>query len=66
MSYFQVTEEKADVDYGHVCRYTTLKSLFLAMNSGNNVMCSITCMNDKGETSYADKYVGYGAFANKQ
>ena len=57
-------QKKADVDYGHVCRYTTLKSLFLAMNSGNNVMCSITCMNDKGETSYADKYVGYGAFAN--
>ena len=47
----------------HVCRYTSLKSLFYTMKESNNVMCSITCMNDKGETSYADKYVGYGAFA---
>ena len=50
--------------YRRICRYTSLNSLFLTMKSGNNVMCSITCMNDKGETSYADKYVGYGAFAN--
>jgi len=35
-----------------------------AMKNGSHVMCSITCMNDKGETSYADKYVGYGAYAN--
>ena len=48
----------------HVCRYTTLNSLFLTMKDGNNVMCSITCMNDKGETSYADKYVGYGSYAS--
>jgi hypothetical protein len=47
----------------HVCRYTSLKSLFYIMKESNQVMCSITCMNDKGETSYADKYVGYGAFA---
>lgn len=47
----------------HVCRYTSLKSLFYIMKESNHVMCSITCMNDKGETSYADKYVGYGAFA---
>ena len=46
-----------------LCRYTTLNSLFLTMKDGNNVMCSITCMNDKGETSYADKYVGYGSYA---
>lgn len=57
-------QNKGDVAYNHVCRYTSLKSLFLAMKGGNHVMCSITCMNDKGETSYADKYVGYGAFAN--
>lgn len=48
----------------NICRYTSLNSLFLTMRDGNQVMCSITCMNDKGETSYADKYVGYGAFAN--
>ena len=48
----------------HVCRYTSLNSLFLTMRDGNHVLCSITCMNDKGEISYADKYVGYGAFAN--
>ena len=57
-------QKKADAVYKHVCRYTSLNSLFLAMKGGNHVMCSITCMNDKGETSYADKYVGYGAFAN--
>lgn len=51
-------------EYNHVCRYTSLKSLFLTMKNGSHVMCSITCMNDKGETSYADKCVGYGAFAN--
>ena len=51
-------------DLNHVCRYTSLNSLFLTMKDGNHVMCSITCMNDKGEMSYADKYVGYGAFAN--
>lgn len=50
--------------FKHVCRYTSLNSLFLLMKEGNNVMCSITCMNDKGETSYADKYVSYGSFAN--
>lgn len=53
-----------DVDYTHVCRYTSMNSLFLTMKNAKHVMCSLTCMNDKGETSYADKYVGYGAFAN--
>ena len=47
-----------------VCRYTSLNSLFLTIKKRVQVMCSITCMNDKGETSYADKYVGFGAFAN--
>lgn len=50
--------------YNKVCRYTSLNSLFLTMKEGNHVMCSITCMNDKGEIGYADKYVGYGAFAS--
>ncbi len=57
-------QKNVDVDYEHVCRYTSLNSLFLAMKGRSHVMCSITCMNDKGETSYADKYVGYGSFAS--
>lgn len=59
-----LNNNEKDNDYRHVCRYTTLNSLFLTMKEHNHVMCSITCMNDKGETSYADKYVSYGAFAN--
>ena len=53
-----------EMELKQVCRYTSLNSLFLTMRDGNQVMCSITCMNDKGETSYSDKYVGYGAFSN--
>ena len=53
-----------DGTYKNVCRYTSLNSLFLTMKGRSHVMCSITCMNDKGETSYADKYVGYGSFAS--
>ena len=47
----------------HVCRYSSLNSLFLTMRDGCHAMCSITCMNDKGELSYADKYVSYGAYS---
>ena len=63
--FFKILLQKNDKteDYKHVCRYTSLQSLFLTMKNANHVMCSITCMNDKGETSYADKYVGYGAFS---
>lgn len=63
---FMILLQKLDSedDSKHVCRYTSLNSLFLTMKGGNHVMCSITCMNDKGGTSYADKYVGYGAFSN--
>ena len=64
--FFKILLHKGDNedDNKHVCRYTSLNSLFLTMKGGNHVICSITCMNDKGETSYADKYVGYGAFSN--
>lgn len=64
--FFKILLHKGDFedDNKHVCRYTSLNSLFLTMKGGNHVMCSITCMNDKGETSYADKFVGYGAFSN--
>ena len=61
---FLLQRDSKDNTYKQLCRYTSLNSLFLTMRDGNQVMCSITCMNDKGETSYADKYVGYGAFAN--
>lgn len=46
-----------------LCRYTTLNSLFLALRDKTNCMCSLTCMNDKGEISYADKYIHYGVYA---
>lgn len=46
-----------------LCRYTTLNSLFLTLKDKNNCMCSLTCMNDKGEISYADKYIHYGVYA---
>lgn len=55
-------DEKKD-EYLHVCRYTTLNSLFLTLKDKTHAMCSITCMNDKGEIFYADKYVGQGAYA---
>ena len=55
-------EGKRD-DILHVCRYSSLNSLFWVMRDRCHAMCSITCMNDKGELSYADKYVGYGAYS---
>lgn len=45
------------------CRYTSLQSLFLLLKDKRHCMCSLTCMNDKGETSYADNYVGNGTYA---
>ena len=56
--------ECEEEEYMHVCRYTSLNSLFLSIKNGSQAMCSITCMNDKGETSYADKKVGYGSYAS--
>lgn len=47
----------------YLCRYTTLNSLFLTLKDKTNCMCSLTCMNDKGEISYADKYIHYGVYA---
>lgn len=46
-----------------VCRYTTLNNLFLLMKEKLHCLCSLTCMNDIGETSYADNWIGYGAYA---
>lgn len=50
--------------HNELCRYTSLKSLFLLMRNKEHCLCSITCMNDKGEISYADEYVSYGATAS--
>ena len=46
-----------------LCQYTTLNSLFLTLRDKTHCMCSLTCMNDKGEISYADKYIHYGVYA---
>lgn len=46
-----------------VCRYTSLNSLFLLLKEKHHCLCSLTCMNDIGETSYADNWIGYGAYA---
>ena len=46
-----------------LCRYTSLNSLFLTLRDKKHCMCSLTCMNDKGEISYADKYIHYGVYA---
>ena len=46
-----------------VCRYTTLNSLFLLLKEKHHCLCSLTCMNDIGETSYADNWIGCGAYA---
>lgn len=46
-----------------LCRYSSLNSLFLTLRDKRQCMCSLTCMNDKGEISYADKYLHYGVYA---
>ena len=46
-----------------VCRYTSLNNLFLLLKEKHHCLCSLTCMNDIGETSYADNWIGDGAYA---
>lgn len=46
-----------------VCRYTSLNSLFLILKDKKHCMCSITCMNDKGEMNYSDSYIHKGIVA---
>ena len=68
--------EKAENDFFRIllpqrmpqslCRYTSLNSLYYTLNSKRHCLCSITCMNDKGEISYADKYIHYGVYAYSQ
>lgn len=40
-----------------VYRYTSLDSLFLTLNTGNQGMCCLVGMNDKSEVYYADRYL---------
>ena len=48
---------------GHIptklCRFTTRHNLFLLLKDGKQNMCSIVCMNDKSEETYADKKIGW-------
>lgn len=43
-----------------LCRFTTRHNLFLLFKDGKQNMCSIVCMNDKSEETYADNKVGLG------
>lgn len=43
-----------------LCRFTTRHNLFLLFKNGKQNMCSIVCMNDKSEETYADKKTGLG------
>lgn len=43
-----------------LCRFTTRHNLFLLFKEGKQNMCSIVCMNDKSEETYADKITGLG------
>ena len=40
-----------------LCRFTTRHNLFLLFKDGKQNMCSIVCMNDRSEETYADKKV---------
>ena len=44
----------------NLCRFTTRHNLFLLLKEGKQNMCSIVCMNDKSEETYADKKIGVG------
>ncbi len=48
----KVTDDK-------ICRYTSLNSLFTLLKSVKQNMCSIVCMNDKGELNYVNKKVSF-------
>lgn len=41
----------------HICRYTSLDSLFKMIDSGKHAMCSPISMNDKHECDYADSFM---------
>lgn len=62
------TLKKEDAFFSHLlkgriptrlCRFTTRHNLFLLLRDGKQNMCSIVCMNDKSEESYADTKVGF-------
>lgn len=41
-----------------ICRYTSVNNLFKTLQNKNHCMLTITCMNDRGELTYADEKVG--------
>ena len=41
----------------NVCRYTTKSSLFRILNDQKQSLCGLSCMNDKSECYYADRYL---------
>lgn len=43
------------VNEDKICRYTTLNSLFFLLKKNKQNMCSIVCMNDKGEKNYVNE-----------
>lgn len=45
------------INDANICRYTSSNSLFTLLNSGNQNMLSLNCMNDISEIDYADKYI---------
>jgi len=45
------------VDSLELCRYSTLDSLFRLLKNAKQNMCSIVCMNDKGELNYVNTRV---------
>ena len=49
-----------------LCRFTTRHSLFQLFKDGKQNMCSIVCMNDKSEETYADKKVGLGESGSQE
>jgi len=54
-----------DVGKVTLCRYTTVNSLYLTIRDAKHNMCNINCMNDKGESSYADEYIKINTLDNK-
>lgn len=44
---------------GHLCRYTSIDSLFTTLNKSSHAMCCPASMNDPSEGSYADSKLSY-------
>ncbi len=49
-----------------LCRYTNRHNLFLMLNEKKQNMCSVVCMNDRGECDYTDKWLKYEDALNEE